>query len=84
MFKKFKVKKHFKYVEYVEGNLKLEFDAEAGENEPTLIHVPSAKTWNNQFKDCPLDKRDEIVSRLKKELGNTDYNYNEFDADSIV
>jgi ribose 5-phosphate isomerase B len=55
----------FRFVKYIEGKNSIEFNIDPGLKSPTVIHVPSPETWKKEMPDWAVDRRDEILGRLK-------------------
>lgn len=68
----------FGYILYAEGKNILEFTIDSGLKGPSIIHVPSEKTWLKEMPEWASDRRDEILGRIEGKCVHLDYNLEEY------
>ncbi|MFO8088386.1 MAG: ribose 5-phosphate isomerase B [Desulfatiglandaceae bacterium] len=68
----------FRFIKYMEGNNSLEFEVEPSMKKPTVVHIPSEKTWDEKFPAWAAGRRTEILNRIKPKCSHLDWEWKEY------
>jgi ribose 5-phosphate isomerase B len=68
----------FRFIKYMEGENSLEFEVEPSMKRPTVVHVPSEKTWAEKFPAWAAGRRTEILNRIKPKCSHLDWEWKEY------
>ena len=80
----FDIEPGFKSIRYREGDRVLEFDREPGGANPTaLVWFPSPKQWRETMPPWALERRREILSRLRAVARNDEWRVSYAEVDAV-
>ncbi len=68
----------FRYIKYIEGNHSFQFQVDPGLKTPTVVHIPSAETWNSEVPEWAWDRRDEILDFVKEKSAHIKSEWHEY------
>jgi ribose 5-phosphate isomerase B len=68
----------FRFIKYMEGDNSLEFEVEPSMKKPTVVHIPSEKTWDEEFPAWAAGRRTEIINRIKPKCSHLDWEWKEY------
>jgi ribose 5-phosphate isomerase B len=68
----------FRFIKYMEGENSLELEVEPSMIKPTVVHVPSEKTWDETFPAWAAGRRTEILDRIKPKCSHLDWDWKEY------
>ncbi|MFO7985136.1 MAG: ribose 5-phosphate isomerase B [Desulfatiglandaceae bacterium] len=68
----------FRYVVYMEGNDKIEFQIDPSLKGSSLIHIPSSKRWDAELPAWARGRRTEILERIEKNCVHLTYEIKEY------
>jgi hypothetical protein len=68
------IHKSFKYIEYSEGQKKIQLDIDRGDHD-AYVYIPNLEVWDSKY-EWAKGRRDEIVKTILEELREKDnYKY---------
>lgn len=68
----------FRYVLYMEGKNKIEFQIDPSLKGPSVIHIPSSERWDAELPAWARGRRAEILDRVQKSCAHLTYEVNEY------
>ncbi|MDZ7699135.1 MAG: ribose 5-phosphate isomerase B [Deltaproteobacteria bacterium] len=68
----------FRYIVYIEGDNRIEFQIDPGLKSPSTIHFPSRERWDTELPAWARGRRDEIMERVRSKCGHLTYEMNEY------
>jgi ribose 5-phosphate isomerase B len=68
----------FRFIVYMEGKNRIQFQVDPGLKTPSIIHVPSADTWNAETPEWAHNRRDEILDRIEEKTMHMKREFKEY------
>ena len=68
----------FRYIVYIEGDNRIEFQIDPGLKSPSIIHFPGRERWDTDLPVWARGRRDEIVERIRSKCGHLTYEISEY------
>lgn len=68
----------FRYIVYMEGDNRIEFQIDPGLKSPSVVHFPGRERWDTDLPAWARGRRDEIMERIKSKCGHLTYEINEY------
>lgn len=68
----------FRYIKYIEGKKSITFQVDPGLKTPTVVHIPSAESWNSEVPEWAQNRRKEILDRIMPKCAHLKCEWREY------
>ena len=68
----------FRYIKYIEGKNSITFQVDPGLKTPTVVHIPSAESWNSEVPEWAQNRRKEILDRIMPKCAHLKCEWREY------
>jgi len=66
----------FRYINYMEGWNRIEFQVDPGLKTPSVIHIPSPDRWDSELPEWARGRRDGILARVRGKTSHMNREFN--------